>query len=121
MYVQDISLFNTPSRFVRRFIAEKKKCELSFILTNRGSFYVRFEKSQKWRFAQVEGCYNTYNVFLQEKLSNGRRMLSCRSDGFVDLHDHDDGSGRQRWNVVPQANGLILLQIGGGTHFQRFQ
>ena len=25
VYVQDISLFNTPSRFVRRFIAEKKK------------------------------------------------------------------------------------------------
>ena len=60
---------------------------------------------QKWKFVQVPGSHDTYNVFVQDNISNGRRMLSCRSDGFVDLHDHDDGSGRHRWNVVPQANG----------------
>ena len=37
-------------------------------------------------------------------------------EGAVDLYDQDDGSGRQRWVLVPQDGGAYhLIRVYGGT------
>jgi hypothetical protein len=38
-----------------------------------------------------------YNIQILIGLETDRSFLSCAPDGRVDLWDHDDGSGRQRW------------------------
>ena len=41
-----------------------------------------------------------YNLQVLRGLSTARSLLSCREDGLVDLWLEDDGSGRQRWELI---------------------
>lgn len=43
---------------------------------------------------------NTYLIRIADGVSTNNKLLSCTPNGLkVDLFDHDDGSGRQRWQI----------------------
>ena len=96
----------------RRFLStsgDGLKVDLSESLTSH----------QKWIFIQVPGLVDTYNIEVEAiTIHNNqeRRFLSCRGDGFVDLHYRDGVSGRQKWILLPQENGSYLIQVAGGTN-----
>ena len=48
----------------------------------------------------------------------GETYLSCQADGFVDLYDKDDESGRQRWEFieVPGKSNTYNIRVWSGTH-----
>jgi len=48
--------------------------------------------------------------------NHGKNFLSCRADGFVDLWQADDGTGRQRWVLKDIGGGLYNIIIYGGTN-----
>ena len=71
---------------------------------------------QKWEFKHLGG--DVYNIVVYAGIDNGRSYLSCVKDGpdrgRVDMNLEDDGSGRQRWRLIPLANGSFHIQIAGG-------
>jgi len=43
---------------------------------------------------------DTFLIRISGGVTTNRKLLSCTPDGAkVDLYDHDDGSGRQRWQL----------------------
>lgn len=59
-----------------------------------------------------------FNLQVLRGLSSNRSILSCRSDGLVDLWNQDDGSGRQRWLVTQiqgQASNVYTVATYKGT------
>ena len=48
----------------------------------------------------------------------GETYLSCQADGFVDLYDKDDESGRQRWEFieVPGKSNTYNIRVWSGTN-----
>jgi len=59
---------------------------------------------QRWIFHRLDD--GTFNIKNQGGADFGKEYLSYRADGSViDLYDHDDGSGRQRWMVMGSGIG----------------
>jgi len=57
----------------------------------------------------------TYHIAVQGGTHLGRILLSCRSDGFVDLHHSDGGHGRQQWTLIHVEGDIYNIQVKGGT------
>lgn len=58
-----------------------------------------------------------HNFQVLRGLSSNRSLLSCTSAGKVDLFSTDDGSGRQRWYIVPVTGfpEVYNIKVQGGT------
>lgn len=57
------------------------------------------------------------NIQALRGLTSSRSLLSC--DGsVVDLWDTDDGSGRQKWIIIPVTghDGVFNIKVFGGNH-----
>jgi len=59
---------------------------------------------QQWRIVPVyrNGKRTFYNIEVKGGVDTGRKLLNCSDDGWVmDLIHGDDGSGRQKWQLIP--------------------
>ena len=57
-----------------------------------------------------------YNIKIAGGTNPGETYLSCRSNGFVDLYNKDDDSGRQKWKLVHLGGGVYNIKVYGGTN-----
>jgi hypothetical protein len=68
-----------------------------------------------WKFVALAD--GTYAI----QPATGATFLSTTSDGTkVDLYTTDDGSGRQRWRLVPRGDGTYTLEISGGAGERKY-
>ena len=65
---------------------------------------------------QIESVAQSYNIRISGGTNSGRSLLSCRPDGFVDLYNTDDYSGRQQWKFVKLSDGFYNILVSGGTN-----
>ncbi len=74
---------------------------------------------------EVSGAPGIFNILVSKGTDPGKKYLSCRSNGqTVDLFDKDDGSGRQRWQLIPVLKQGIpndfQIKVAGGTNNRQF-
>ena len=73
---------------------------------------------QRWQFfptTQRNGD-PAFQIHVVAGTMAGRNMLSCRPDGYVDLFERDDESGRQKWVLLPLGNDMFNIRVAGGTN-----
>lgn len=72
---------------------------------------------QQWYLIPVgqEENDHVYQIHIAGGTGAGAKMLSCSSEGTVDLWSRDDGSGRQRWSVRDSGHGWHHIHVNGGT------
>ena len=58
----------------------------------------------------------TFNISILGGTNPGKKLLSCRADGLVDLFGQDDDSGRRKWSCVAVSEGLYNIVVAGGTN-----
>jgi len=56
-----------------------------------------------------------YEIYVGGGTDHGKTILSCRPDGYVDLWERNDNSGRQLWKLTLLGNGLYNVHVNGGT------
>jgi len=77
---------------------------------------------QKWELHRVDGDDRYYNIKIRNGVPGSRRYLSACVSAFgthCDLHDRDDGSGRQRWELIDQG-GYYHIKIKEGQGEKKF-
>jgi hypothetical protein len=57
-----------------------------------------------------------YEIYVGGGTNPNRVIMSCRADGYVDLWERNDNSGRQIWKLTKLNNGLYNIEVGGGTN-----
>jgi hypothetical protein len=77
---------------------------------------VEFRRQQRWNLQEVSGAPGIFNILVSKGTDTGKKYLSCTSNGqTVDLFDKDDGSGRQRWQLID-----FQIKVAGGTNNRQF-
>jgi len=72
-----------------------------------------FSKQMVSAMAPRDGLYE---IYIGGGTNANENLLSCRADGFVDLWERNDNSGRQLWRLTMLENGLYNIEVGGGTN-----
>ncbi|KAF8209961.1 hypothetical protein K438DRAFT_1753570 [Mycena galopus ATCC 62051] len=69
---------------------------------------------QHWNFVPVHGT-NAFNIIVAGGRDGCNLYLSTAScpSNLVDLFDHDDGSGRQRWTLLSEGSPFNIVVFGG--------
>ena len=59
-----------------------------------------------------------YEIYVEGGTDKGRTLLSCRSNGLVDLWSRKNNGVRQsaHWYLKKLANGLYNIKVYGGTN-----
>ena len=118
--VQQLDYHESDGSIVWRILNNPSNKKVIWVLSQKNKALVNQEKVNEEivETEKLQDLSGLYEIYVEGGTDKGRTLLSCRSNGLVDLWARKNDGVRQsaNWYLKKLENGLYNIKVYGGTN-----